>query len=106
MIGRRRGAAEVDKADVAGDPVGAGDAVVQGPHGPIPVRRYTPAAEAVLNRSVPVRSAPIVWVHGGAFVKGDLDLPETHEVALALARAGFTVITVDYRLTSIPGLSK
>ena len=63
---------------------------VAGPHGPVPVRRYTPAR--------PTGCPPILWVHGGAFVKGDLDLPETHEVALALARAGFDVVTVDYRL--------
>jgi len=96
MRGRRR-AAETESADGGvdtGDTVDAVDAVIQGPHGPIPVRRYT----------TPTGTATIVWVHGGAFVKGDLDLPETHEVALALAGAGFTVITVDYRLTSIPGL--
>jgi acetyl esterase len=67
--------------------------VVAGPHGPVPVRRYDP----------PVRTArpPIVWVHGGGFFRGDLDLPETHEVARALAAAGFPVITVDYRLATI-----
>ena len=94
---------EVENADVVGDAV---DSVVQGPHGPIPVRWYTPPAGTALGRTAPIGAAPIVWVHGGAFVKGDLDLPETHEVARALARAGFTVITVDYRLASFPGLSR
>jgi len=65
---------------------------IAGPHGPIPVRRYSPAQ--------PASVVPVVWLHGGAFVKGGLDLPETHDVALALADAGFTVITVDYRLTT------
>jgi acetyl esterase len=67
-------------------------AVVAGPHGAIPVRRYAPPAGTALP--------PIVWVHGGGFFKGDLDLPETHEVARALASAGHPVVTVDYRLAS------
>lgn len=98
MIGRTRGAVQAENEDVA---VVAVDGIVQGPHGPIPVRRYTPPAGTAL-----IGTAPVVWVHGGAFVKGDLDLPETHEVALALAGAGLTVITVDYRLTAVPGLSR
>ncbi|ASD21813.1 esterase [Cryobacterium sp. LW097] len=110
MIGRTRGASETENADVGVD------AVIQGPHGPVPVRRYAPPVGTALVGAAPdgtalvgsvsLEPAPIVWVHGGAFVKGGLDLPETHEVALALAAAGFTVITVDYRLTSIPGLSR
>jgi len=66
---------------------------VAGPHGPVPVRRYAPAVESALP--------PIVWVHGGGFFKGGLDLPETHEVARSLAGAGFPVVTVDYRLATI-----
>ncbi|MET0954311.1 MAG: alpha/beta hydrolase [Cryobacterium sp.] len=66
---------------------------IAGPHGPIPVRRYSPAQ--------PASAVPVVWLHGGAFVKGGLDLPETHDVARALADAGFAVITVDYRLTTL-----
>lgn len=77
------------------------DAMIAGPHGPIPVRRYSPPpGTATLG------SAPIVWVHGGAFMFGDLDLPESHEVARALAGAGFSVIAVDYRRASIPGLRR
>ena len=67
---------------------------VAGPHGPIPVRRYSPLPDT------PASAVPIVWIHGGAFVKGGLDQPESHSVALALARAGFPVITVDYRLAT------
>lgn len=70
------------------------DNTIAGPHGPVPVRRYSPAGVVSPERPA------IVWVHGGAFVKGDLDLPETHEVALALAGAGFEVVTVDYRLAT------
>lgn len=68
------------------------DSVVDGPHGPVPIRRYEP--------DLPVTGAVVVWVHGGAFVRGGLDQPETHAVALALAARGLTVITVDYRLAS------
>ena len=71
------------------------DVTVDGPHGGIRTRRYLPPA------GVPVAStAPIVWVHGGAFVSGGLDQRETHEVARALALEGFRVVTVDYRLTT------
>ena len=97
MIGRTRGVSEAENVV---------DAAIQGPHGPIPVRRYAPSTGTALSGTVLTGTAPIVWVHGGAFVKGGLDLPETHEVARALADAGFTVITVDYRLASIPGLNR
>jgi acetyl esterase len=57
---------------------------------------------------VPVRtygtSGPIVvWMHGGGFSAGDLDMPEAHVVAGELvARAGVTVVSVDYRLAAFP----
>jgi len=70
------------------------ESAVAGPHGPVPVRRYAPPAGATAR-------PPIVWVHGGGFFTGDLDLPETHEVARALAAAGFPVVTVGYRLATI-----
>jgi acetyl esterase len=92
MTGGSVGAADAER-------VHAVDSVIHGPHGPIPVRRYSPAPGTSA-----LGTAPIVWVHGGAFLFGDLDLPESHEVARALAGAGFTVITVDYRLAAIPGL--
>lgn len=73
---------------------------VAGPHGPVPVRWYFPQPGAL-----PLGTAPIVWLHGGAFVRGDLDLPETHEVARALAAQGFRVVTVGYRLVT-PGFRR
>ncbi|WP_104164941.1 alpha/beta hydrolase [Cryobacterium sp. N22] len=103
MIGRRGSDTQAWNANVTVDGV---DAVIQGPHGPIPVRRYAPSAGTAPMGTALTGTAPIVWVHGGAFVKGGLDLPETHEVARALAGAGFTVITVDYRLASFPGLNR
>lgn len=66
---------------------------VDGPHGPIPIRSYSPTGGAV-------SSVPVVWIHGGAFVSGHLDQPESHDFALALAAQGFTVVTVAYRLTA------
>lgn len=72
-------------------PVNSIDSMIQGPpHGPIPVRRYSPP----LGMSPP-SSTPNVWIHGGGFFKGSLDQPESHEVARLLAAAGFKVVTVD-----------
>ena len=77
---------------VAADVITEND-TIDGPHGPIPVRRYSPP-----DATPSISAMPIVWVHGGAFVSGDLDQPESHVVALELAKAGFPVVTVDYRL--------
>jgi len=68
------------------------DEVVDGPGGPIPVRVYRPPLES---------AAPLVWMHGGGFAFGDLDMPEADMVSSELAaRAGCTVISVDYRLAT------
>lgn len=66
------------------------DELLEGPHGAIPVRRYSPAGAGP--------GIALVWVHGGAFVSGGLDQLESHAVALELAGAGIPVVTVDYRL--------
>ena len=64
-----------------------------GPHGPVPVRIYSPSAE------VPVGAPCLVWLHGGGFIGGDLDMHEAdwtaREVCVA---AGAVVVSVDYRL--------
>lgn len=44
----------------------------------------------------------LVWVHGGAFAGGDLDMPESDWVARQLSARGTTVVSVDYRLSPIP----
>jgi len=62
--------------------------VVDGPHGDVPGRLYTPAVGT---------GALLVWAHGGAFVFGDLDMPEADWVARTLASTGVTVLSVDYR---------
>jgi len=67
------------------------DAEARGRHGVVPVRIYTPPGGAGEN------AAPLVWAHGGAFAWGDLDMPEAHAVAMAVARTGREVVSVDYR---------
>lgn len=74
------------------------NSAVAGPHGPIPVRTYSRARGAASTAAL-----PFIWLHGGGFYSGSLDQPETHEVAFALARAGFEVTTVDYRLVTLGG---
>ncbi|THV42487.1 alpha/beta hydrolase [Glycomyces buryatensis] len=66
------------------------DTAIDGPHGPIPLRTYRP--EGTVNGA-------LLWMHGGGFLHGDLDMPEGHVVSLELARrAGVLVVSVDYRL--------
>src|SRR4051812_46504219 len=63
-----------------------------GPHGRIPVRIYTPPGGGA-DRPC------LVWLHGGTFRMGDLDMPEADWTARHLAeRAGAVVVSVDYRL--------
>lgn len=77
-------------ASPAGPPpaVDTRDEAVAGPHGPVPVRIYG------------VGDGPcLVWLHGGAFQMGDLDMPEADWVARDLVgRTGAVVVSVDYRL--------
>jgi acetyl esterase/lipase len=69
------------------------DQSVPGPHGPVPVRIYRPAA------AVPARAPGLVWLHGGGFIGGDLDMREADWTAREVcARAGAVVVSVDYRL--------
>ncbi|MFL6118238.1 alpha/beta hydrolase fold domain-containing protein [Actinophytocola sp.] len=67
------------------------DAVATGPHGPIPLRTYRP------RHGECARS--LLWVHGGGFRNGDLDMPEAHVVSgeLSLRTTAF-VVSVGYRL--------
>ena len=45
--------------------------------------------------AVPTARA-LVWVHGGAFIGGSLDMPESDWVARELAARGIPVVAVDY----------
>lgn len=68
------------------------DTLASGPHGPVRVRVYRR-----VDGSTPVRG--LVWMHGGAFIGGDLDMPEADVVARELVdRGGTVVVSVDYRL--------
>ncbi|WP_432563778.1 alpha/beta hydrolase [Kineococcus sp. SYSU DK003] len=71
----------------------ARDVAVPGPHGDVEVRVYEPAGTP---------AAALVWVHGGAFVAGDLDMPESDAVARRLREDGVLVVAVGYRLAG-PG---
>ncbi|NUR57748.1 MAG: alpha/beta hydrolase fold domain-containing protein [Catenulispora sp.] len=81
------------------DPEGPGmpdvameDLSIPGPHGDISLRVYRP--RGAVHRT-------LVWVHGGGFAAGDLDMPEAHRVSAELAvRAGALVVSVGYRLAT------
>ena len=66
------------------------DIRIDGPHGRlVPARLYRDAAAPASGRA-------LVWVHGGAFIGGYLDMPEANWVALELAARGIPVLSVDY----------
>ncbi|GAB3168379.1 alpha/beta hydrolase fold domain-containing protein [Myceligenerans halotolerans] len=76
----------------AGIGVRIADRVLDGPHGDLRVRVYTPTTAP---------AAGLVWAHGGAFMHGDLDMPEADWVSRRLADAGVVVVSVDYRLAPL-----
>lgn len=81
-----------DPAEAAMPDVAVEDRVIPGPHGDIGIRIYRPRGE--------VRRA-LVWLHGGGFTGGDLDMLEAHLVSAELAaRADAVVISVAYRLAN------
>jgi acetyl esterase len=66
------------------------DLSIDGPHGrSVPARLYRDPDAAASGRA-------LVWVHGGAFIGGYLDMPESNWVALELAARGIPVLSVDY----------
>ena len=66
---------------------------IPGPNGPVRVRIYR-----AIER--PATTPPaLVWMHGGAFMYNDLDVPEADHFARHTAhRTGTVVISIDYRL--------
>lgn len=67
------------------------DLRIEGPHGAVPVRVYG-------GTDTSDRPA-LLWIHGGGFMMGDLDMPEADWTAREiLARTGAVVVSVDYRL--------
>ncbi|WP_210480167.1 alpha/beta hydrolase [Naasia sp. SYSU D00948] len=73
------------------------DREIEGPHGPLRVRTYRQLDNPPL--------AGFVWVHGGAFAFGDLDMPEADWVARQIAASGIPVVSVDYQLAPTTGLA-
>ncbi|WP_152547586.1 alpha/beta hydrolase, partial [Nitrincola lacisaponensis] len=66
------------------------DLAVEGRNGrSVPARLYRDAA-------VPAAGRALVWVHGGAFLGGHLDMPESHWVSMELAARGIPVLALDY----------
>lgn len=59
---------------------------------PVPARLYRPPR----SFAAPYAGG-LVWVHGGAFVSGDLETAEANWTGMALAAAGIPVLSVDYR---------
>ncbi|GGU27894.1 alpha/beta hydrolase [Lentzea flava] len=74
------------------NPVDVRDTAVPGPSDApdVPVRIYTPA-----NRTEAVPG--LVYLHGGGFVLGDLDMFHPHVLRLA-DELGIVIVSVDYRL--------
>ncbi|WP_404429231.1 alpha/beta hydrolase [Microbacterium lacus] len=71
--------------------------------------RVYPAASAdgaLPDGSLPYGAIPegaaLVWVHGGGFAGGDLDMPEADWVSRSFAARGVTVVSVDYALAPTP----
>ncbi|WP_345800768.1 alpha/beta hydrolase [Microbacterium sp. AZCO] len=54
------------------------------------------AARVYRDASAEASGRALVWVHGGAFIGGHLDMPESNWVALELAARGIPVLAVDY----------
>ncbi|WP_285246846.1 alpha/beta hydrolase [Pseudarthrobacter sp. efr-133-R2A-89] len=61
-----------------------------GRHGPVSLRIYGEASGT--------GSPALVWLHGGGFVSGSVDIPESDYLARVLADRGTPVLSVDYRL--------
>ncbi len=65
------------------------DLTIEGLVRGVPARLYRDASAEASGRA-------LVWVHGGAFIGGHLDMPESNWVALELAARGIPVLAVDY----------
>lgn len=48
----------------------------------------------------------LVWLHGGAFMFGTLDMPEADQVGRRLSAVGVTVVSVEYTLAPLDALER
>jgi acetyl esterase/lipase len=69
------------------------DQLLDGPHGSLRIRIYRPSAPT---------GPGLLWLHGGGFAAGDIDMPEGDSVARGFAARGVTVASLDYRLAPTP----
>lgn len=66
--------------------------LIPGPHGDFRVRIYGASTPGASHRA-------LVWMHGGGFARGDIDMAEADVVAREIwTRANMIVISVDYHL--------
>jgi len=70
------------------EPVDVAPITIDGDSAAIPARLYRGASHS---------GRGFVWVHGGAFIAGDLDMPESHWVSMEIASRGIPVLALDYR---------
>jgi len=89
----RRRQFEAPFGDGSLPPVTTAELAIPGPNGPVRVRVYR---GMVRTAGMP---PALVWIHGGAFVYNDLEVPEADHFARHIThRTGVVVISVDYRL--------
>jgi acetyl esterase/lipase len=73
-----------------------------GPDGPIRTvtadGRHGPLAIRIYGEATGTDTPALVWLHGGGFVSGSVDIPESDYLARVLADLGTPVLSVDYRL--------
>jgi acetyl esterase len=71
-----------------------------GPNGPVTIRAYGPVPVRAQGPAGSDDCVPgLVWLHGGGFAGGSLDMREADQVAREIAqRTGGVVFSVDYRL--------
>jgi acetyl esterase/lipase len=62
------------------------DDTAPGPHGPVPVRIYGGAEDDASAGPDGDGRPCLVWMHGGAFIAGNLEMPEADWTARELAR--------------------
>lgn len=65
------------------------DLSIEAASGTQPARLYRDPAAHASGRG-------LIWVHGGAFIGGHLEMPESNWVAMELAARGVPVLAVDY----------
>lgn len=83
---------EAAAGDYATLDVDVNNVQVDGPHGEVAVRVYRPSDRGV-DRPL------LVWCHGGAWLGGDLNMPEADATGREVCtRAGAVVVSVEYRL--------